>query len=97
MNLQSEEYAENKSFCEDLTEGKFSFPIIHAIRQNPSDHRLVNILKQRTTQNATKMYAVSYMEQVKKKKKRDRPRIEHSRILGRLFQVHSRCDCSVAS
>ncbi len=63
MNLQSEEYANNKSFCEDLTEGKFSFPIIHAIRTNPTDHRLMNILKQRTTKDAIKMYAVTYMEQ----------------------------------
>ena len=31
-NLCLDEYAENKSFAEDLTEGKFSFPIIHAIR-----------------------------------------------------------------
>ena len=63
MNLQSEEYADNKSFCEDLTEGKFSFPIIHAIRHNPSDHRLLNILKQRTQKESLKMYAVQYMEQ----------------------------------
>ncbi|CAD6910811.1 unnamed protein product [Tilletia caries] len=32
MNLQSSQYASNKGFCEDLTEGKFSFPIIHSIR-----------------------------------------------------------------
>jgi geranylgeranyl diphosphate synthase type 3 len=31
-NLTSEDYAANKSFAEDLTEGKFSFPILHAIR-----------------------------------------------------------------
>ena len=31
-NLCLEEYAVNKSFAEDLTEGKFSFPIVHAIR-----------------------------------------------------------------
>jgi geranylgeranyl diphosphate synthase type 3 len=31
-NLKSEDYAANKSFAEDLTEGKFSFPVIHAIR-----------------------------------------------------------------
>ena len=31
-NLSLKEYSENKSFCEDLTEGKFSFPIIHAIQ-----------------------------------------------------------------
>lgn len=32
MNLQSSQYADNKGFAEDLTEGKFSFPIIHSIR-----------------------------------------------------------------
>lgn len=31
-NLQVDEYTKNKSFAEDLTEGKFSFPIIHAIK-----------------------------------------------------------------
>jgi geranylgeranyl diphosphate synthase type 3 len=32
----------NKSFCEDLTEGKYSFPIIHAILSNPTDHRMIS-------------------------------------------------------
>ena len=32
INLADEEYFKSKSFCEDLTEGKFSFPIIHCIR-----------------------------------------------------------------
>ena len=62
MNLQSDEYAENKSFCEDFTEGKFSFPIIHGIRSNPSDNRLINILKQRTHSNTLKEYALKYLE-----------------------------------
>ncbi|UZJ51279.1 hypothetical protein CBS101457_000599 [Exobasidium rhododendri] len=35
MNLRSGDYAENKGFCEDLTEGKFSFPLIHCIRASP--------------------------------------------------------------
>ncbi len=30
-NLCSSEYEANKSFCEDITEGKFSFPLIHSI------------------------------------------------------------------
>jgi geranylgeranyl diphosphate synthase type 3 len=31
-NLCSKEYADSKSYCEDLTEGKFSYPVIHAIK-----------------------------------------------------------------
>ncbi|PWN41018.1 terpenoid synthase [Ceraceosorus guamensis] len=37
MNLQSAAYASNKGFAEDLTEGKFSFPLIHGIRASASD------------------------------------------------------------
>lgn len=62
MNLQSSKYHDNKGFCEDLTEGKFSFPIIHSIRENVSNLQLVNILKQRTENEAVKKYAVAYME-----------------------------------
>lgn len=29
INLANTKYHKHKSFCEDLTEGKFSFPIIH--------------------------------------------------------------------
>ncbi|XP_076289273.1 geranylgeranyl pyrophosphate synthase quemao isoform X1 [Lasioglossum baleicum] len=43
-NLLLQEYAENKSFCEDLSEGKFSFPIIHAIQSHPEDRQLMSIL-----------------------------------------------------
>jgi geranylgeranyl diphosphate synthase, type III len=62
-NLRSQTYSDNKGICEDLTEGKFSFPIIHAIRHDVSDHRLLNILRQRTTDVEVKRYAVSLMEQ----------------------------------
>lgn len=62
MNLSSTEYTENKGLCEDLTEGKFSFPIIHSIRSNPQNLQLMNILKQKTTDDSVKRYAVSYME-----------------------------------
>lgn len=62
MNLSSTEYTSNKGLCEDLTEGKFSFPIIHSIRSNPQNLQLINILKQKTTDDGVKRYAVSFME-----------------------------------
>ncbi|RIB01871.1 geranylgeranyl pyrophosphate synthase [Gigaspora rosea] len=63
MNLQSKKYADNKGFCEDLTEGKFSFPIIHSINSDPNDRRLINILKQHTTSVELKHYAVNIMSE----------------------------------
>nr|BAI58053.1 geranylgeranyl diphosphate synthase [Metarhizium anisopliae] len=63
VNLKSDEYSQHKGMCEDLTEGKFSYPVIHSIRSRPGDVRLINILKQRkTTDVQVKRYAVSYME-----------------------------------
>ena len=62
MNLSSPSYTETKGVCEDLTEGKFSFPIIHSIRSDPSNLQLMNILKQKTTDMEVKKYAVRYME-----------------------------------
>ena len=62
QNLSSAEYASNKGLCEDLTEGKFSFPIIHSIRAKPENLTLLNILKQKTENEQVKRYAVSYME-----------------------------------
>ncbi|KIW13438.1 hypothetical protein PV08_08626 [Exophiala spinifera] len=62
LNLSSGTYTKNKGLCEDLTEGKFSFPVIHSIRSNPANLQLINILKQKTTDEGVKMYAVSYME-----------------------------------
>ncbi|RFU33313.1 hypothetical protein B7463_g2982, partial [Scytalidium lignicola] len=64
QNLSSQEYSHNKGHCEDLTEGKFSFPIIHAIRARPDNFQLLNILKQKPTDDEVKKYAVSYMEAV---------------------------------
>jgi len=61
INLVDEEYMKSKSFCEDLTEGKFSFPVIHCIRGFPDDHRLSSILKQRTEDTDVKRYAQQIM------------------------------------
>ena len=62
LNLSSSTYTKNKGLCEDLTEGKFSFPVIHSIRAAPENLQLINILKQRPTEEEVKRYAVSYME-----------------------------------
>ncbi|CAK7208463.1 geranylgeranyl pyrophosphate synthetase [Sporothrix curviconia] len=61
-NLMASEYSQNKGMCEDLTEGKFSFPVIHSIRTNPSNLQLLNILKQKTSDEEVKRYAVAHME-----------------------------------
>ncbi|KAB5572666.1 isoprenoid synthase domain-containing protein [Coniochaeta sp. 2T2.1] len=61
-NLFSKEYTDNKGMCEDLTEGKFSFPVIHSIRSDPTNLQLLNILKQKTEDEGVKRYAVAYME-----------------------------------
>uniref|UniRef100_K3W5U5 Geranylgeranyl pyrophosphate synthase n=1 Tax=Globisporangium ultimum (strain ATCC 200006 / CBS 805.95 / DAOM BR144) TaxID=431595 RepID=K3W5U5_GLOUD len=63
INLLDEDYMENKSYCEDLTEGKFSYPLILAIRADLEDTRLMNILKQRTKDVELKKYAVAYMKE----------------------------------
>lgn len=60
-NLYSKEYEANKSYGEDLTEGKFSFPIIHGIRSNPEDDQVMSILRQRTKDLDVKRYCVDYL------------------------------------
>ncbi|KAJ5901949.1 hypothetical protein N7495_002477 [Penicillium taxi] len=62
LNLSNTTYTHNKGLCEDLTEGKFSFPIIHSIRAKPGSHQLISILKQKTTDDEVKRYAVQYMQ-----------------------------------
>jgi len=42
QNLQDTLYTNNKGLCEDITEGKFSFPIIHAILTRPDDRQLIS-------------------------------------------------------
>jgi geranylgeranyl diphosphate synthase type 3 len=61
-NLFSKEYSENKGMCEDLTEGKFSFPVIHSVLSDRNDRKLINILRQKTEDEGVKAYAVQIME-----------------------------------
>nr|ALG64486.1 Geranylgeranyl pyrophosphate synthase [Meretrix meretrix] len=60
-NLISKEYEANKSYCEDLTEGKFSFPLIHGIQCDKGDNQILSILRQRTTDNDVKKYCVDLL------------------------------------
>ena len=54
-----------KGYCEDLEEGKFSFPVIHAIRNDPSGAEVImDILRRRPEDDASKARAVQYMTEV---------------------------------
>ncbi|KAF9260428.1 terpenoid synthase [Marasmius fiardii PR-910] len=66
MNLQSAEYTSNKGFAEDLSEGKFSFPVVHSIHTNTSNRQVLNILQKRPTTPTLKHYAIDYMENTTK-------------------------------
>ena len=65
-NLCSKEYADSKSYCEDLTEGKFSYPIIHAMNSSSVNgdtkgKRLLEILKKRTNDVEVKKEAIALL------------------------------------
>ncbi|XP_037044777.1 geranylgeranyl pyrophosphate synthase isoform X1 [Bradysia coprophila] len=63
-NLICKEYSENKSFCEDLTEGKFSFPIIHAVNYQKQDRQVLHILRQRTRDIEVKKYCINLLDKL---------------------------------
>ncbi|KAL6715609.1 geranylgeranyl pyrophosphate synthetase [Lecanora helva] len=64
-NLVSDRMTQTKGYCEDLTEGKFSFPIIHAIAHSPTaNNDILNILKSKSEDNTVKEHAVRYMRDV---------------------------------
>lgn len=44
FSVSYQQYSDSKSYCEDLTEGKFSFPVIHAIMTHPDDQQVISIL-----------------------------------------------------
>jgi geranylgeranyl diphosphate synthase type 3 len=35
LNLTSDKYKDEKGYCEDLTEGKYSFPLVYCIQNKP--------------------------------------------------------------
>ncbi|CAK5274238.1 unnamed protein product [Mycena citricolor] len=63
MNLRSGEYISNKGFAEDLTEGKFSFPIVHGIHADKSNRQILNTLQKRPRTPTLKIHTISYLDQ----------------------------------
>lgn len=64
MNLASLSYARAKGFAEDLTEGKYSFPILHAIRHADVDGgggRIEEILRLKTSELGPKLEALKLL------------------------------------
>ncbi|EJT52485.1 farnesyltranstransferase [Trichosporon asahii var. asahii CBS 2479] len=66
MNLQSDQYADRKGFCEDLTEGKFSFPIVHGVRADTSNRQILNVLQKKTHSDSLKRHTVEYLKNTTK-------------------------------
>jgi len=62
MNLESTQYTTNKGFAEDLTEGKFSFPIVHSIHADTSNRQVLNVLQKRPTTPTLKVHTISYLK-----------------------------------
>ncbi|KAF9483315.1 terpenoid synthase [Pholiota conissans] len=62
MNLQSTEYTANKGFAEDLSEGKFSFPVVHGIHANRSNRQILNVLQKRPTTPTLKIHTINYLK-----------------------------------
>ncbi|KAJ7662044.1 isoprenoid synthase domain-containing protein [Mycena polygramma] len=60
--IGSGEYSSNKGFAEDLTEGKFSFPIVHSINADTSNRQVLNSLRQRPGTPTLKVHTISYLE-----------------------------------
>jgi len=61
MNVQSTEYADNKGFAEDLTEGKFSFPVVHGVRADTSNRQILSVLQKRPASPTLKTHVINYL------------------------------------
>jgi len=64
INLVSEEYMKTRgTFADDLTEGKFSLPVIHAILFGKYGDELKDILRKRSADDDVKRRAIQIMEE----------------------------------
>ncbi|KAF5024597.1 hypothetical protein F66182_3360 [Fusarium sp. NRRL 66182] len=66
MNLVDTNYSQQKGFCEDLDEGKYSLPLIHAVKSNQEGVLLSNMISMRRTQGKlSHQQKVLVLEQIK--------------------------------
>ncbi|KAJ7183855.1 isoprenoid synthase domain-containing protein [Mycena filopes] len=63
MNLQSATYSNTSGFASDLTEGKFSFPLVHGVRANPDDHLILGVLQRRPSTPSSKTPVIAYLKE----------------------------------
>ena len=64
-NLNSSQMQQTKGFAEDLTEGKFSLPILHAARQNSSKDSVIwKVLRMKSEDPKIKAEAIEYMRDI---------------------------------
>ncbi|KAF8193008.1 isoprenoid synthase domain-containing protein [Pholiota molesta] len=63
MNLQSTEVLHLKQrLREDLSEGKFSFPVVHGIHADTSNRQILNVLQKRPTTPTLKIHTINYLK-----------------------------------
>lgn len=60
-SLKSKDYTNKKAFCEDLSEGKMSFPVVHSIMAM-NDREVLHMLRKRSTNIEDKKYCVELLE-----------------------------------
>ncbi|KAJ3498827.1 hypothetical protein NMY22_g19565 [Coprinellus aureogranulatus] len=78
MNLDSSDYAAAKGFAEDLTEGKFSFPVVHAVGASDEAGRtyIIDTLRTHPTDPEIKLALIKHLTDKTKS-------LEYSRALLR--------------
>ena len=63
LNIEGDAETVGKDFCSDITEGKRTLMVVHALQNSPKRDRLIEILSSKTTDPAVLAEAVSIMRE----------------------------------